>query len=286
MSRLIVIGGYSLQTAQTIEIYNADKQNWVKFGDLNTQKYAFSAVQVKGTIILLGGAYSSGPTNTVESYNLDSGIKKTLRPMTELRKYPHVAVMGDYVYVFGGHNSHSDNIETVERYDPKNDIWTKMPPLPTGRHGCGVVVLNDEIYLVGGWSNNEPLSMVDAFNPTTRTWRKCSSMSVKRMWPGVTAVGGHVYAIGGRKINSHITEKYASVERYDPIIDKWTFVASINLPRFGIAACPFNENILAIGGGDGELVSTVEEYDVVRDVWRVIGPLNVSREITNAIIMP
>ncbi|XP_077291935.1 uncharacterized protein LOC143915254 [Arctopsyche grandis] len=278
VDRVILIGGSIYPPSQVIEEYVQTNKNWIKFGDLNVgDRSNFGIVQVQDKFLILGGVDSNVVTNVVESLNLTSGVLTKLQPMTFSRQYPQAAVLNDYVYVFGGPNT------SVERYDLSNNIWNEMPSLSVNRRACGVAVLNDEIYLVGGWINDSSSSLVEAFNPITKTWRTCSSMSVPRMWPGVTAFGGNLYAIGGKKLDTSPSERYTSVERYDPNSDKWTFVASLGMARYGITVFSnfYNGTLLAIGGSDGNSLMSemiVEEYDVARDIWREIGPLNNGRE--------
>lgn len=63
----------------------------------------------------------------------------------------------------------------------------------------------------------------------------------------MACVGGYLYAVGGRDDNTHTALKYSSVERYDPNLDKWSFVANISSLRYGVAAGVLRGNLVVVG---------------------------------------
>ncbi|XP_077283195.1 kelch-like protein 26 [Arctopsyche grandis] len=286
ISTILAVGAWTDSSSSIVEIYNPSKKSWSKFADLKIDRRNYSVVRVDENLLLIGGfSVSAGIHNNVESFNLTSGEKKALQTMQVPRDHPLVAVLGKFLYAAGGSN-HTGNLATVERYDLEKDVWTTVDSMSTGRSGCGVAVLNNEMYVVGGWTGAAS-SITEAFNPISGKWKLCASMNVKRMWPGVAAIGGHIYTIGGRQLNTHITEKFSSVERYDPVADKWTFVADISSPRYGVAGGALGGNIFAVGGANGvQVLTTVEEYDVDKNEWKITGPLNSSREISNIVSVP
>lgn len=59
-----------------------------------------------------------------------------------------------------------------------------------------------------------------------------------------------------------------SVEVYDPNLDSWKTVASMNVKRSRVALTSNMGKLYAIGGYDGESnLSTVEVYDPLLDKW-------------------
>ncbi|XP_077299254.1 kelch-like protein 28 [Arctopsyche grandis] len=286
VTTMLAVGSWDFYSSSIVEIYDPTKKNWSKLVDLNLQKTAYSVAIVDENLLFIGGYHGAKYVNDLESYNLKTGERKTLSPMKEPREHPAVAVLGDFLYAFGGYSPQNGFLSTTERYDLKNDTWISMGSLSIARHGCGVAVLNNEIYLVGGCTE-KAVSVTEAFNPISGKWRTCASMNIKRMWLGLAVSNGYIYAIGGRKINSNITKKYSSVERYDPIADEWKFVADISSERYGIGGGALGGNIYAVGGGDGSiLLTTVEEYDVDKNEWNIMASLNYPREITNIISVP
>ena len=62
------------------------------------------------------------------------------------------------------------------------------------------------------------------------------------------AVGGHD-APGG---NQH-SKPIDSAEKYDPEIDQWTTLPSLNMPREGVSCGVLGDTLYAVGGYDGKV---------------------------------
>ncbi len=59
-----------------------------------------------------------------------------------------------------------------------------------------------------------------------------------------------------------------TVEAYDPVINKWTYVAPMNVKRSRVALVANCGKLFAIGGYDGFTnLNTVEIYDPEKNVW-------------------
>ena len=95
-------------------------------------------------------------------------------------------------------------------------------------------------------------------------WKDGRPMLSKRCRLGVATLNGKIYACGGYDGSSFLK----SVEMYDPVSNKWTFVASMNVPRSRVALVANMGNLYAIGGYDGmKNLSTVEMYSPDKDEW-------------------
>ena len=58
------------------------------------------------------------------------------------------------------------------------------------------------------------------------------------------------------------------VEMYEPVANKWSPVANMNVPRSRVAVVANMGNLYAIGGYDGmKNLSTVEMYNPDKDEW-------------------
>jgi kelch-like protein 20 len=68
----------------------------------------------------------------------------------------------------------------------------------------------------------------------------------------------HLYAVGGQDGVSCLS----IVDKYDPLSNKWTRVASMNSKRLGVAVVVLGNFLYAVGGSDGTSpLNTVERYD-------------------------
>ena len=110
----------------------------------------------------------------------------------------------------------------------------------------------------GGWKIKAPM-------PTPRT-ELCA-----------VTLGDYIYVIGGRGDRGQI---FATVERYDPVADRWdTLVARMKRERFSAAAVAFGGKIYVMGGRSREgTLKDVEAYDPLSDRWEEIQHMREERE--------
>lgn len=69
--------------------------------------------------------------------------------------------------------------------------------------------------------------MVEVFDPIGNFWERCQPMRTARSRVGVAVVNGLLYAIGGYDGQSRLS----TVEVYNPEMDSWTRVSSMNSQR-------------------------------------------------------
>lgn len=76
-----------------------------------------------------------------------------------------VAVVGDYIYLYGGHNGSSDGQTNAIHRAPKSDpsTWTKLTPtLPSKLWQSHIAIIGDYIYLFGGRTGQSNSSTTNA----------------------------------------------------------------------------------------------------------------------------
>lgn len=95
-------------------------------------------------------------------------------------------------------------------------------------------------------------------------------MTSRRCRLGVATLNGKLYACGGYDGSSFLR----SVEVYDPSLDSWKQIASMNVKRSRVALTANKGKLYAIGGYDGESnLSTVEVYDPEKDSWTFVSSM-------------
>ena len=66
--------------------------------------------------------------------------------------------------------------------------------------------------------------------------------------------------------------------RYDPDLDKWQKIASMNSKRIGVGVAVVNRLLYAVGGFDGQnRLRSVELYNPEKDEWQYVAPMNTTR---------
>lgn len=106
------------------------------------------------------------------------------------------------------------------------------------------------VYVVGGNDGQSILDTVEIYDMALQQVKQFPRMFEKRENLAVIQdLEGKIYAIGGFGGANNSTLN--SVERYNPIFQRWEKIASLNSPRQGLSAISLSNDIYAIGGFDG-----------------------------------
>lgn len=148
-------------------------------------------------------------------------------------------------------------LATCEVFDPKAQKWAPFPSLTFGRWGHGCVHLRGLVYVVGGCflpegrplleDFEETMRGCEVYDPSTGVWSKAAELNVARAGARVVALDDRcLLAFGGCDGTSAV----ASVELYDPAINRWSLLSTEMLSERGAAACSAldGERVLVAGG--------------------------------------
>lgn len=170
------------------------------------------------------------------------------------------------ICVLGGHNG-SAWLEGVTTHRPHSQHWGRLPTLDSARSFAAADTWRDSVFVLGGgdgsqWFNTMLRCDTAQHSPS---WLPVAPMKIERGSLAVATVGDYIYAIGGGKPNV----QYDSVERYDPLQDRWTGQPKLNKPRFALSAASAHGALYAVGGFNGEFyMSSVEVYDPRVGRWQ------------------
>ncbi|XP_013888550.1 kelch domain-containing protein 7A [Austrofundulus limnaeus] len=118
-------------------------------------------------------------------------------------------------------------------YDDYKDSWHPLCLIPQEvvSKACAVCTMDNYLFVAVGCQVKDrevtPSKRVFCYNPLTSIWKEISPMNEARPRCKLAALDGYLYAIGG--------ECLSSVERYDPRLDRWTFVAPLPNDTFAVA---------------------------------------------------
>ncbi|KAM3878095.1 kelch domain-containing protein 7A [Diretmus argenteus] len=150
-------------------------------------------------------------------------------------------------------------------YDDYKDAWHPLCLIPKEviSKGCAMCTMDNYLFVAVGCQGTDremtPSKRVFCYNPVTSIWKEISSMNEARPHCKLAAVDGYVYAIGG--------ECLSTMERYDPRMDRWTFVAPLPNDTFAVAhrVTVCNGDIFVSGG---TLRYTQLRYSPKTNTWR------------------
>ncbi|KRZ91170.1 Kelch-like protein 3 [Trichinella sp. T8] len=223
-------------------------------------------------IIVIGGQVPRAVSN-VDIFYISNYTWNSLNPMPNRRCRFGTASVDDRIYVIGGFNG-TTRVRYVEYFDSMRGCWYSGPPLLARRSTLGAAVIDDVIYAVGGFDGSTGLNTAEMLDRRTREWEFIAPMSTRRSSVGVVAYNGNVaacllYAVGGFD-GAHKT-CLKSVERYDPRINRWQTVESMEFGRSGPGVAVYDGKLYALGGHDGpSVLNCVEVYDANGGGWQML----------------
>ncbi|KAM6927851.1 kelch domain-containing protein 7A [Xenentodon cancila] len=150
-------------------------------------------------------------------------------------------------------------------YDDYKDAWRTLCLIPQEivSKACAMCTMDNYLFVAVGCQGIDremtPSKRVFCYNPLTSIWKEISPMNEARPRCKLAALEGYVYAIGG--------ECLSSVERYDPRLDRWTFVAPLPNDTFAVAhhVTVCNGELFVSGG---TLRYILLRYNPKSNTWR------------------
>ncbi|XP_076599190.1 kelch domain-containing protein 7A [Chaetodon auriga] len=186
------------------------------------------------------------------------------------RRFVMVADMDpqDWVRNTGGETAETEQRRTssaVYYYDDYKDVWHTLCLIPQEviSKACAMCTMDNYLFVAVGCQGTDremtPSKRVFCYNPLTSIWKEISPMNEARPRCKLAALEGYIYAIGG--------ECLSSVERYDPRLDRWTFVAPLPNDTFAVAhqVAVCNGELFVSGG---TLRCILLRYSPKTNTWR------------------
>jgi hypothetical protein len=209
----------------TVGLFNQDSRQLV------TARSGFSTYSTPAAIFLIGGtdggsaiftsvekASIHGDGSGTDTWGTVSGVTLNLA-----RYYAGTAVIGDYLYVFGGATAgpipgvNPNATKTIERA-PIDSVDGSLGPFEMvtvqtnhPRVGAMPFVAKDKVYLIGGFDGTGFLTTIEeapingdgslgTFSHSVNT-----SLQLDRALGGIVQLGGQVYVLGGASTNNGTT---------------------------------------------------------------------------------
>lgn len=258
--------------------------NWQTVAPMPTARAYLAAAERAGRFSFLhalGGNNGQDVLPTVEGYQADAFLWRTLPPMLTARDGLAAVWVGGALFAVGGFGGPGTGrpariLPTLEKFDPVTNSWISRLDMPTARMGLAAVELGGKLFVVGGQdAAGQFLSTLEMFDPANDVWVPRASMSRPRAWLAAAAIDGKLYAVGGGGPG----EQGQTLEVYDPVADTWEFRTPMLTGRVGLAAAEYRRKLYVVGGygkgrfmplwasGSDQLLSMVEVYDPATNRW-------------------
>ena len=153
-------------------------------------------------------------------------------------------------------------------------VWQDLAPMPTARQELASAVLNGKIYVIAGFdSGGASTSTVEVYNPATNSWASAQSIPIANNHGNAAVAAGKLYTFGGVSNAAFV---------YDPALNTWSPVASMNFQHGGTAAVGVINNKIYVAGGTGGGMQQreLEVYDPAANTWTNLAPMDVPRNHT------
>ena len=270
-SKIISIGGFLEKSV--VEVYSLfDKSDTIYPSLPKTLSY-HCALSVNNLVYRIGGAVDDELDTVmpdVYRFNLNKPIVKweKVPSMNQKRAYHAATVFNECLLVAGGFIRWK-TLDSVELYEVKPNKWRMLSPMKQCRSEFALVACNGSVYALGGAAEENGSSM-ERLKELSGEWEEAVPMLLNRKCFAGVNCEGFIYAIGGRHGTGYRSTT-KSVERFNPVENKWTYVSNMNKPRCRHSACVLHGRIFVVGGKDDrdKEVAEVEWYDPAKNVWKV-----------------
>ena len=259
---------------KVLKILNLSKREMQNYPDYPYAVRGHCTVKLNGIVYCIGGCEPSTINDYDKVYQLnlnETNLRwKEVVPLNGKRFWMGATIFRGCLVVAGGLSGHCI-LSSVEFSQNPLKIWRMASSLLHKRCGNALAVCNGSLYALGGYDRTTCLSSVERQYRFNEPWQYVASMLIPRYGLTVVSLNGCLYAIGG---SSTPNKKKAlnTVERYDPGLNKWTFVSEIRFRRSFHCACVFDEKIFVIGGTDDSenVIKEIECYDPSKDEWCIV----------------
>merc|ERR1719250_58843 len=139
--------------------------------------------------------------------------------------------------------------------------WEDFTPLPSPTSYHCQVSVGETLYIMGGISSSGTTGDTYKLSMATKQWVKQSSLNTPRYNHGCAAWDGGIIVVGGNAVLS-------SVEKFNPVSNKWFTVTPLPTTLSYMQAFVWDNDLYVLGGWDGNRWSRkVYKLQHDEDAW-------------------
>ena len=224
-----------------------------------------------GKIYSWGGGPGINVTNTMNIYDIDSGIWTNGLTGGTARGAHRSAIYNGKIYFWGGCANAGCDIDynTIDIYDIAGNSWSTGLAGGTGRSFFSSALSGGKIYFWGGRENNvNVLNTMDIYDIAGNSWTTGLAGGTARQEHTSVADNGKIYSWGGCG-DIFCWDQYNTVDIYDIAGNSWSTGLAGGTSRDSHTAVLYNGKIYIWGGLDFEanILNTVDIYDIAGNSW-------------------
>ena len=227
-------------------------------------KYSLQKILNKEELIIRNPVCSNILYNGLDFFVFpDRFLGKSLKHRTSIQNEEHVVV------ITGGETDYGE-VSDTDCFVLSNKKWASLAPIP---HSC---ISEECIWFVstvcGGrlYGLDGKTVKVSCYNPQENAWRARFTCLSSHTGCALTSFNEELYLMGGLYLNDQDLSEVmiCEVQKYNPMCNEWTQLASMKSCRAGHCAVVLEDLIYVIGGSDGlTSLKSVESYDPSTNRW-------------------
>ena len=198
---------------------------------------------------------------------------------------PQAIVMGEKVYMGGGHTEHGEDRNQFFQYDPSQDEWSRLPPHKVAYFAMAqfmghLITVGGATLLGGGFTGK-----VYRFKEKSQKWEEFIKpmptaryqLSIATTQSAIVASGGFTSVRGGKPVSC------ATVEVYSSETSQWHTADPLPLLCVGMASTTIADTwyLLGVYGTSGIDLSTVLYAPLTTLVQKATSPIHQSSNPTS-----
>jgi hypothetical protein len=265
--RIVVAGGLTEAgvASDRVDLYDPLTNRWDPGPPLPIGLHHVGLAAVGDRVYLAGGHHNPAPAAAWEPQSrvlsLGPGERSWREepPLAQARGGLALAAVGDRLVAMGGTTAAGDVLRTTEvlAAGAAGGAWRPGPDLTEPRDHLAAASSGGRVYAIAGrqGSLESNLATVESWDGVSEGWQPEPPLNDTRGGMSAAEVSGRPCVAGGEEPRGTI----ASVEC---LVDgRWDRVATLEVPRHGLAVVGFVDGLHVIGGGPqpGLFVSTAHE---------------------------
>ena len=296
--KVLIVGGsadddHSFNGA---ELYDPKDERWSVTGSLDTSRCFHTATLLKnGKVLVVGGLEEANwwdfgytPLDTVELYDSDTGMWSFTGNLNfAVESHTATLLQNGKVLIVGG-SGENFSFTGAELYDPDTEKWSSVG-IGGGnieRYAHTATLLHDgRVLIVGGVRNSIRPEPARLYDPDTGAWSSTGDLNETRFNHTATLLpDGKVLVAGGMRYVERESStdsgirSVSSLELYDPDKGTWSFVGSLETPRFYHTATLLSGGIPLIVGGAVGFTGSLDSVELGNTFAAVTPPLTLPRK--------
>ncbi len=274
------------------ELFNPTDQTFAPTGAMTTPRELHTATALAdGSVLVAGGANSSGALASAETYNPSSGtFTASANGLNQARdSATAVALSPGEVFIMGGENSSGTALASAELYQPTLSTFSIFRTMVSIRYAhTSTRLANNEVLLAGGANGVVSLASAELFNPSTATFGPTNGpMTTTRAFHAASLLtSGQVLITGGVAADG---SALGTAELYTPALGTFGATAGpMTVARLAHRSVALPDGtVLILGGAGSNSVSLAEAelYQPSTGTFAQIGQMFTPRDTFTATLM-